>query len=52
MVLTYRGKPVARLEPLQESTPGTDDPFYKLADLAGLIVGVLLYFGMSKRKRA
>ena len=34
MVLTYRGKQVARLEPLQDDTPGKDDRFYKLADLA------------------
>ena len=34
MVLTYRGKPVMRLEPFEERAPDEDDPFYKLADLA------------------
>ncbi len=34
MVLTYRGKPVVRLEPFRNIVPAKDDPFYKLADLA------------------
>ena len=33
-VLTYRGKPVARLEPIRESVPDADDPFYRLPELA------------------
>lgn len=33
LVLTYRGKPMARIEPL-ESVPADEDPFYALADLA------------------
>lgn len=33
LVLTYRGKPMARIEPL-ESGPVDEDPFYDLADLA------------------
>ena len=33
-VLTYRGKPVARLEPIGESAISADDPIYELADLA------------------
>lgn len=33
VLLTYRGEPVARLEP-PESSPQADDPFYALADLA------------------
>jgi prevent-host-death family protein len=33
MVLTRRGKPVARLEPITEEV-AVDDPFYALADLA------------------
>ena len=33
VVLTYRGEPMARLEP-PESSPQADDPFYTLADLA------------------
>ena len=33
VVLTYRGEPVARLEP-PEPSPQADDPFYTLADLA------------------
>ena len=32
-MLTYRGKPVARLEP-PEVAPQHGDPFYALADLA------------------
>ena len=34
LILTYRGKPVARLEPMEE--PGVDvtDPFYSLDRLA------------------
>ncbi len=31
LVMTYRGKPVMRLEPIQ---PDADDPFYKIAQLA------------------
>jgi len=34
MVLTYRGKPVMRLEPIVEEKAPSDDPFYKLHKLA------------------
>lgn len=34
MVLTYRGKPVARLEPIAAETTHADDPFYRLGELA------------------
>lgn len=34
IVLTYRGKPVARLEPIFEQGPLEDDPFYDLGSLA------------------
>lgn len=34
LVLTYRGKPVLRLEPLAEPEVGPDDPFYGLDQLA------------------
>jgi prevent-host-death family protein len=34
LVLTYRGKPVARLEPIRQSPLGPDDPFYSLGRLA------------------
>jgi prevent-host-death family protein len=34
LILTYRGKPVMRLEPIQESVPAADDPFYALPQLA------------------
>lgn len=34
LILTYRGKPVARLEPVLEDTVAADDPFYRLDDLA------------------
>ena len=34
MILTHRGKPVMRLEPISADKPDKDDPFYALADLA------------------
>ncbi len=34
LILTYRGKPVMRLEPIQEQKIREDDPFYSLAQLA------------------
>ena len=34
MVLTYRGKPVMRLEPITGEAVPESDAFYKLADLA------------------
>ena len=34
LVLTYRGRPVARLEPYVESAPLAGDPIYRLADSA------------------
>jgi prevent-host-death family protein len=34
LVLTYRGRPVMRLEPVRSLTAEEDDPFYRLADLA------------------
>jgi prevent-host-death family protein len=34
MILTRRGKPVARLEPIVDETPDRDDPFYSLTELA------------------
>jgi antitoxin (DNA-binding transcriptional repressor) of toxin-antitoxin stability system len=33
-VLTYRGKPVARLEPVQAKTVSQDDPFFSLSKYA------------------
>ena len=33
-VLTYRGKPVARLEPIAGQPISADDPIYQLAELA------------------
>ena len=33
LVLTYRGRPMARIEPIEAAIPD-DDPFYHLADLA------------------
>jgi len=35
LILTYRGKPVMRLEPVQNDKPDKSDPFYNLATLAG-----------------
>ncbi len=35
MILTRRGKPVAKLEPIIE-IPDRNDPFYSLTDLAGV----------------
>ena len=34
LVLTYRGKPVMRLEPIQERIVSRDDPFYAISKLA------------------
>ena len=34
LVLTYRGRPVARLEPYTESALLADDPVYRLAESA------------------
>ena len=34
MILTCRGKPVARIEPIVNETPKGDDPFYALSDLS------------------
>jgi antitoxin (DNA-binding transcriptional repressor) of toxin-antitoxin stability system len=34
LIMTYRGKPVMRLEPIAPRSPGPEDPFYKLAQLA------------------
>jgi antitoxin (DNA-binding transcriptional repressor) of toxin-antitoxin stability system len=34
MLLTYRGKPLFRLEPCLPEKPAGEDPFYRLADHA------------------
>jgi prevent-host-death family protein len=34
MVLTYRGRPVLRLEPVEPAPAPSDDDFYKLPELA------------------
>lgn len=34
LVLTYRGHPVARLEPFNEPTATESDPIYRLAKIA------------------
>jgi antitoxin (DNA-binding transcriptional repressor) of toxin-antitoxin stability system len=34
LIMTYRGAPVMRLEPIDAGAPGADDPFYKIAQLA------------------
>jgi len=34
LLLTYRGKPVLRLEPIQEQQVSPDDRFYALSELA------------------
>ena len=34
VLLTYRGKPVARLEPVTNRSASSDDPFYTLDQLA------------------
>lgn len=34
VLLTYRGKPVARLEPVAAGAVPADDPFYRLSQLA------------------
>ena len=33
-VLTYRGKPIARLEPIAQNRIDTDDPIYGLTEIA------------------
>ena len=40
-VLTYRGKPVARLEPIRPTDVDADDPVYRLAELASDVAGPL-----------
>jgi antitoxin (DNA-binding transcriptional repressor) of toxin-antitoxin stability system len=34
MVMTYRGKPVFRIEPIEAKPMSDDEPFYRLAELA------------------
>jgi len=34
MILTYRGKAVARMEPIAEESIAEDDPIYSLANLS------------------
>lgn len=34
LILTHRGKPVARLEPIRDESIKPDDAFYSLCDLA------------------
>jgi prevent-host-death family protein len=34
MILTRRGKPVARLEPISNDTLEAEDPFYRLGELS------------------
>jgi antitoxin (DNA-binding transcriptional repressor) of toxin-antitoxin stability system len=34
LIMTYRGAPVMRLEPIETGAPGADDPFYKISQLA------------------
>jgi len=34
LVLTYRGRPALRLEPIRPPTVEADDPFYRLGELA------------------
>jgi len=40
-VLTCRGKPVARLEPIRREAIDADDPIYRLAELASDAAGPL-----------
>ena len=34
MILTYRGKPVARFVPIRDDPVKDDDPFYSLGEMA------------------
>jgi len=51
MLLTYRGKPLFRMEPCVLPEPGGEDPFYRLAEhadgtakpLSNLEIDALLY---------
>jgi prevent-host-death family protein len=40
-VLTYRGTPVARLEPIPSTAISTDDPIYSLDEIASKHTGSL-----------
>lgn len=40
-MLTYRGKPVARLEPVESGAAEASDPFYRLGNLADPSAGPL-----------
>ena len=40
-VLTYRGKPIARLEPIRPPAVDVDDPIYRLSELASDAAGPL-----------
>ncbi len=40
MIMTFRGKPVCRIEPIKEK-PGPEDPFYQITHLAEDKVGLL-----------
>ena len=40
-ILTHRGKPAMRLEPVLHSVISTDDPFYRLASNAGEVTAKL-----------
>ncbi len=37
MIMTYRGKPVCRIEPISDEKPSGDDPFYELYRLADTV---------------
>jgi antitoxin (DNA-binding transcriptional repressor) of toxin-antitoxin stability system len=34
VIMTYRGKPIIRMEPILDETPDEDDPFYVLYEKA------------------
>ena len=34
MIMTYRGKPIFRLEPIVDDAIAEDDPFYRISDIA------------------
>lgn len=41
MIMTFRGKPVCRIEPIKDRVPHEDDPFYQISHLAQDKAGTL-----------
>ena len=48
MIITYRGKPMCRIEPVENKVPDEDDPFYQIDRLAESKTGHLNNAQMDK----